>query len=394
MNIWSPDTDWPSHHTQDSETARTLAQTLADLIGSLTASAGPVGTSVVEWIRDNGMAQAIAAGACVSVFLGLRITRAVVAGALRSRHAGEMAARNVAARLVGGTWSVLLLLVAGRVVVPFTPGLPESVGDGLGQVLRVVLILQVAVWLRILVKGLLTGVSSRSDISGSAATAISLITTLTGIVIWAFAGIMILNNLGIEVAPLLAGLGVGGLAIGLAAQSVFRDLFSSLAIVFDKPFVRGDTISFNDGGIFGAVEHIGMKTTRLRAVTGEQIIVGNSMILDKEIRNFQRLSARRSTHHLGVVYQTPHATLAEIPAMLEDAVNAAPGARFDRCHLKSYGDSGIVFELVFWADTADYRQYMDVQQQALLSVHRTFEAKGVEFAYPTRTVHLIDAAAR
>ncbi|MBI1394072.1 MAG: mechanosensitive ion channel [Alphaproteobacteria bacterium] len=384
-------TDFPTGSTAQ-VAASTIMERAEGAMVAIAAWAGPRVAGVLAWISENGMAQAIALAAAVGIFIILRLARATFCRLLRSSKAPPMAARNVASRLVGGTSSLLLFLAAARIVGPFTPGVPDAASALLTQALRVVLIVQVAIWLRELVRAFTAGFTSRSDVTGATATAVSLITTVTGVVIWAIAAIMVLNNFGIDVAPLVAGLGVGGLAIGLAAQSVFRDLFSSLAIVFDKPFVRGDTISFNDGAIFGIVENIGVKTTRLRALTGEQVIVGNSMILDKEIRNFQRLNARRSTHHLAVVYQTPYATLAALPEWMKNAVDAVDGARFDRCHLKSYGDSGIVFELVFWSGTSDYLRHMDIQQAVLLNVHRAFEEGGVVFAYPTRTIHMAKGA--
>ena len=158
--------------------------------------------------------------------------------------------------------------------------------------------------------------------------------------------------------------------------------------MFDQPFVRGDFISFDQGAYWGDIEKIGMKTTRIRSLSGEEIVIANSHLLDKEIRNYRRMDERRARIVLGVLYQTPHDKLKKIPDLLERAVKDVEMARFDRAHLKEYADSSINFEFVFWIEDRTYQAYMDVNHEVLLNVHKAFEDEGIDFAYPTRTLHV------
>ena len=344
-----------------------------------------------EWLINDGPAQAVALAALIGGFLILRLARAFISGVLRSGKARPTAVRNILARMISGTWSIFLLIAAAMIILPFTDFVPEAVATGLKRTFMVALILQGAVWVRIMIGCITAGYfesTTGTAREGGAAAAMGLIRTLSGIAIWAVAILMIFTNLGIEVAPIIAGLGVGGLAIGLAAQNIFKDLFASLSIIFDQPFVRGDFIAFDGGAHKGEVERIGMKTTRLRAVSGEEIIVGNAQLLDKELRNYRRMTARRASAELGVVYQTPHATLARIPDLIEEALAPLDGVRFDRCALMGFADSSIVYEVVFWIDDRRYPVFIDRRQAALLAIHKAFEDAGVAFAYPTRSIHI------
>ncbi|MEM9989553.1 MAG: mechanosensitive ion channel family protein, partial [Pseudomonadota bacterium] len=183
---------------------------------------------------------------------------------------------------------------------------------------------------------------------------------------------------------LIAGLGVGGIAIGLAAQNIFEDLFASLSIILDKPFTKGDFVSFN--GYNGNIERIGLKTTRIKALSGEQIVVSNANLLSNEIQNFKRMNERRGTFTVGVTYQTSHAALEALPSRLEDLIENQENCRFDRSHLSGYGASSIDFTTVYYVLSKDYKEFMDVQNAILLKVHALFEDMGVEFAYPTQTI--------
>lgn len=365
--------------------------TVRGLAGDTAAAVTPRLASFWDWLVNDGPAQAVALAVLIGGFLILRLLRAFISGMLQSRNASPTAMRNILARLVSGTWSVFLLFLTAILILPFVDFIPEHVAAGISRAFVVALILQAAVWLRVLVGCLTAGYfegASGPPREGGGAAAFSLIRTLSGIVIWSVAILMIFTNLGIEIAPIIAGLGVGGLAIGLAAQNIFKDLFASLSIIFDQPFVRGDFIAFDAGANKGEVERIGMKTTRLRAVSGEEIIVGNAQLLDKEVRNYRRMVARRAQATLGVLYQTPHDTLAGIPALVERAIGTVDGVRFDRCALTSFADSAIQFETVFWIDDRRYPVFIDKQQGVLLAIHKAFEDAGIAFAYPTRSIHI------
>jgi small-conductance mechanosensitive channel len=200
--------------------------------------------------------------------------------------------------------------------------------------------------------------------------------------IWTIAFLLALANLGIEIGPLLAGLGIGGIAIALAVQTVLGDLLASLSIALDKPFAVGDALQIDT--LTGTVENIGVKSTRLRSVSGEQIIMSNADILKSRVRNFGRMRERRVAMSLNVSYDTPADTLRAIPIAVREVVTAQPNTRFDRCHFMAYAESALQFELVFIVTSADYGVYADVQQAVNLAILERFGSLGVRFALPTR----------
>jgi len=206
------------------------------------------------------------------------------------------------------------------------------------------------------------------------------------LLLWSIVMLLALDNLGIDVTALVAGLGVGGIAVALAVQNVLGDLFASLSIVLDKPFVIGDFVVVDT--LSGTVEHVGLKTTRIRSISGEQIIVSNADLLKSRIRNYKRMQERRVVFAIGVEYRTPAAKLERIPDWLREIVSAQSNLRFDRAHLVSFGDSAIMYEVVYFVTDSDYLRYVDNQQEINLGIVRRFEAEGVRFAYPSRTVYV------
>ncbi|HSB55513.1 MAG TPA: mechanosensitive ion channel family protein, partial [Gemmatimonadales bacterium] len=204
--------------------------------------------------------------------------------------------------------------------------------------------------------------------------------------LWVVLVLLVLDNLGVNISTLMAGLGIGGVAIALATQNILGDLFASLSIVLDKPFVVGDFIVVGD--LMGTVERVGLKTTRLRSLSGEQLIFANADLLGSRVRNFKRMSERRVLFDLGVTYETQAATLSRIPAMLREIVDAERGVRFDRAHLRSFDASAVTFEVVYYILDPDYNRFMDTQQRINLAIFRRFEAENVEFAYPTQTLYV------
>lgn len=191
-----------------------------------------------------------------------------------------------------------------------------------------------------------------------------------------------MENLGIKVTPLLTGLGIGGIAVALAVQNILGDVFASLTIVLDKPFQVGDAITVGDKS--GTVERIGIKTTRLRATSGEELVFGNSDLLSSRVQNFKRMQERRVAFTLGLVYELPPAKLREVPAIVKQAVESASKVRFDRCHFKSFGAYSLDFECVYFVTTSDYLAFMDAQQAINLAIFERFEKEGIDFAYPTQ----------
>ena len=263
--------------------------------------------------------------------------------------------------------------------------LPERAHD-VGRVLgTIALILQIAIWGNGLITFWFRNYAERkaeSDLSSR--TTIAAFSFVARAILWIMLALVALNRLGFDVTALITGLGVGGIAIALAVQNVLGDLFAALAIVLDKPFVVGDAISVDTFN--GTVEHVGLKTTRLRSVSGEQIIFSNADLLKSRIKNFKRMQERRVLFMIGVTYDTPPDVVARIPSMLREAVEAQQQVRFDRSHFVSYGDSALNFETVYFVLTADYARYADINQAVNLAIYQRFAAEQVQFAYPTRTI--------
>ena len=263
----------------------------------------------------------------------------------------------------------------------------------LGIAAAVYLLLQVARWGDVGVHGWLQHYRTRRSAQDAASTTS---TAALGFVartaVWVIIVLMILENFGVNITTLVASLGIGGIAVALALQNVLGDLFSSLSIVLDKPFVVGDFIAVDD--ISGTVEYVGLKTTRIRGLGGEQVVFSNSDLLGSRIRNFKRMETRRIVFAIGVTYEIGRQQLRAIPAILREVVEAQPQVRFDRAHFKSYGASSIDFETVYIVQTADYGAYMDIQQAINLALFDRFAEEGIDFAYPTQTVYLARAGTR
>lgn len=205
-------------------------------------------------------------------------------------------------------------------------------------------------------------------------------------IVWFLGFVLLLDNLGYDVATIIAGMGIGGIAIALAAQTILGDLFSYFVIFFDKPFEIGDFV--NAEGKIGTVEYIGIKTTRIRSLTGEQVIVSNTKLTNSALHNFKSLQRRRIAFTIGVTYQTSAAKLKEIPGIIEAAVKAQSVATFDRSHLSGFGDFSINFETVYFIETPDYLAYMNAQQAIYQNIFEVFESNKIDFAYPTQTLFL------
>jgi small-conductance mechanosensitive channel len=206
------------------------------------------------------------------------------------------------------------------------------------------------------------------------------------ILIWAVGLIFLLDNLGFDISAVVAGLGIGGVAVALASQGVLQDLFSYFAIIFDRPFELADFIMVDD--LVGTVEQIGIKTTHLRSLSGEQLIMANSDLINARIRNFKRMQRRRIAFSLGITYETGLAKIQQIPAIIQRIVDNTPNTTFDRAHFLSYGDFSLDFEVVYFVETDNYAAYMNAQHQINLDLKAAFEDQGIEFAYPTQVLYL------
>lgn len=206
------------------------------------------------------------------------------------------------------------------------------------------------------------------------------------VLVWAALVLIALSHFGVDITALVAGLGVGGIAIALAVQNILKDVFASLSIILDKPFVIGDFIIVDN--LMGTIEDIGLKTTRVRSLTGEKLIFPNSNLLESRIKNYRDMRERRVLFSIGVVYQTPAQKVRAIPGIIKEIVETNENARFERSHFNSFGDSALGFETVYWITSPDYNAFMDTQQKIFLGIMERFEKEGIEFAYPTRTLFL------
>lgn len=203
-------------------------------------------------------------------------------------------------------------------------------------------------------------------------------------VIWIIGLLFLLDNLGFQISTIVAGLGISGIAVALAAQAILGDLFSYFVIFFDRPVEIGDFITFD--GNAGTIEKIGIKTTRVRSLSGEQLIVTNSKLTSSVLHNYKRMETRRVVFNLGVTYQTKSKLLKTIPGVIKSIIEKQELAKFDRAHFQSFGNSSLNYEIVYFILTADYTKYMDTQEKINVEIYEQFEKLGIEFAYPTQTV--------
>lgn len=204
--------------------------------------------------------------------------------------------------------------------------------------------------------------------------------------IWIIGIIFLLDNLGQDVGAIIAGLGIGGIAIALAAQNILGDLFNYLVIFFDQPFEIGDFIILDDK--MGTVEYIGIKTTRLKSLSGEQLILANSDLTKSRVHNYKRMQRRRIQFELGIVYQSTIDQIKAVPVIIKEVIDSTDGTTLDRTHFKSYGDFSLIFQTVYFVESADYNIYMDKQQMINLRIHEEFEKRKIEFAFPTQSIFL------
>ncbi len=320
-------------------------------------------------------------GAAVSAFKPILVRRLQAAAAHTPMHWDDALVHALA-----GTRSWLLMLVA---LLPAVHALvlPHEVRRWVEGAASVALAWQLGLWIGRFVDAAIRHsreTAMRSD--PETATGLAAMSFLARLVLWSLLALLLLDNLGFNVSTLLAGLGVGGIAVGLALQNILGDLFSSLSIVLDKPFQIGHFVVVD--GFSGTVENIGLKTTRLRSISGEMLVFSNTDLTKARLRNYRHMQERRIVFAFGVCYDTPAEVMADIPAQVRTIIEAQPQARFDRAHFKDFGDSSLNFEVVYWMTLADYTAYMDTQQAINLELMRCMQRLGVEFAFPTRTVQL------
>lgn len=289
--------------------------------------------------------------------------------------------------VLGGT-RLLPVVITGLYLGCHYLTLPEALARLVDRGFAMVVILQVGFWVS---RGMIFWLNhhfsqgEKAD-EGARSMTLSLLSFLGRVVIWVVLLLLMLENLGINVTALVASLGIGGIAVALAMQNILGDLFASLSIAIDKPFVIGDFIIVDD--MMGTVEHVGLKTTRVRSLGGEQVVLSNNDLLKSRIHNYKRMQERRIVFAIGVTYDTTADQLEQIPELIKEAVTAQPDTRFDRAHLKGFGASSLDYEVVYYVLQADYNLFMDVQQAINLRLVRSLGALGIAFAFPTQTLHV------
>jgi len=284
----------------------------------------------------------------------------------------------------------ILSLYAGSLVL----ALPKQVTNWIGIVALIALLIQVAIWGNVLISFWLARYQEqhlKEDPAG-----VSTIRALSFVVRLGLFSIIVLvaldNIPGVEVTALIGSLGIGGIAVALAVQNILADLFASLSIALDKPFVIGDFIVVGDHQ--GTVEHVGLKTTRIRSLSGEQLVVSNNDLLSSRIRNYGRMSDRRVVFTVGVACDTPYEKLKAIPSMIQEIIGLQQQTRFERTHFKEYGDFSLNFEVVYRVLDPNYDLYMDIRQAINLAILQRFEEEGIELPYPTQTLYVRNEASR
>ena len=277
----------------------------------------------------------------------------------------------------------LFLLVVSLFLGSMFLQLPDKVHSIFQVTFIIFLLIQLGIWLTVITISMVEHYSRQTLAKNpAAATTMNAVGFISRIVIWSVITLVALDSLGINVTTVVAGLGIGGVAVALAVQNILGDLFASLSIILDKPFVMGDFLIIDEH--LGSVEYIGLKTTRIRSLSGEQLIFSNSDLLKSRIRNYGRMFERRVVFNIGVTYSTPRDKLKRIPELIRDAINAQQKTRFDRSHFMKYGDYALQFETVYYVKSPDYNIYMDIQQSIYFAIHEAFEREQINFAYPTQ----------
>jgi small-conductance mechanosensitive channel len=359
-------------------TATTLARIAPEAIGTHLQS---YWDALIIWVQTNYVELSVAVVAAIMVFIALSWLKRIAANVARaSEHRAHL--KSIIARTLARTSKFFRIMVSIELVNQIANA-PAALTQTVDILFTIAIVIQVAIWLREIILGLIErrageGVHEHDTLQS----AMVLIRLLVSFVLFAVAAIVVLDNLGVNVTGLVAGLGVGGIAIGLAAQGIFSDLFAAISIIFDKPFRRGDTVSYDN--TIARVEVIGMKSTRLRALTGEEKIISNSKLLEKEITNNTMTLYRRVTFVLTLVYQTPPALARRVPDILRQAVEAN-GAQFIRAGFNNFAASSLDFHLVFDIESDDVEDMFQARHNIGIAIIDSFAREGISFAYPTQT---------
>jgi small-conductance mechanosensitive channel len=345
-----------------------------------------LGNTLITWVSAIGLG----AAAAISM-IGVR--KFVIGRLVALSTRTDTRYDDIALKVVQSTYSLFILLIAVYVGSLWLQ-LPAQAELILSRLAVAAFLVQLAFWGDAGIRAWRTSseVHRSADGNHAGVSSVGTLFFMARMTLWVVVVLMVLDNMGVNITTLVASLGVGGIAVALAVQNILGDLFASLSIVLDKPFVVGDFIIVGDA--LGTVEYIGVKTTRLRSLSGEQIIFSNAELLRSRIHNQQRMQTRRATINLNVVYQSSEEQLRAIPQIVREIIEAEPDALFERAHLAGYREWSIFFEVVYHIKTADYFVFMDTQQSIHLKLYRRFAEERIEFAYPTRVIRMVDETAR
>lgn len=335
-------------------------------------------TDIWHWLELHWLNISIAVGAAVIIYFALGLLKRFCRRLAR-KHS-HLVFAVVLGRAADRTSHLFMGLVAARLVVRFASP-PAWLHDIIHFLFTIVAVFQVAMWVREVILGL---IERRSDGTpgDTLANAMGIIRLLVTVALFVIAAIVVLDNMGVNVTGLVAGLGIGGIAIGLAAQGIFSDLFAALSIIFDRPFKQGEIITYDQ--TTARVERIGLKSTRMRAVTGERKVISNANLLQKEITSLQTLARRRVKFMLGLVYHTPPELAERVPAILREVIELA-GHDFVQAGMISFGASTLDYELDFDVTDPDTNDYFMSRHHVAMAILKRFRAEGIEFAFPTQT---------
>ncbi|MEP6547901.1 MAG: mechanosensitive ion channel family protein [Gammaproteobacteria bacterium] len=339
-----------------------------------------LGNSPWDWL--------VAGMVAIAVWAGLWIMRRLIASHYQKSSAAQ---HRLPIRMIGyliGNTKQFLFFAIALYAAEASLALPQRIHNVVSNIVLVLILVQVGLWAGRAVRFYSETKELERGADRLFAGSLDIINFVARTLIWSLVILVALDNLGINITALLTGLGVGGVAVALALQNVLGDLFASLSIALDKPFVAGDSLVIDT--FTGRVEHIGIKTTRLRSESGEQIIISNADMLKSRVRNFGRMQEQRTLVAIRVSYGTPAEKLRSIPKMLENIVREQTNARFERCHLKTLGESALHFELSYFVQQPSVNPLLDLQQAVNFSIIDEFQRLGVQFAYPTQLVMLDD----
>lgn len=335
------------------------------------------GNSVHDW--------ALALGLALSINVIIGLTRWIILKYLsKAANPSQAGVNSAIVAMVRRTKQLLVFGVTLLIGTRYLE-LPDKLDHLFIHIATVAAFLQLGLWLNAVLTFWVNRYRYNNlSTDAGANTSLAALTFVAKLLLWVILTLVALANLGVNVSAMVAGLGVGGIAIALAVQNILGDLLASLSIVIDKPFVIGDAITIDTYS--GTVEHVGLKTTRLRSSTGEQIIIANGDLLKTRIRNYKRMEERRITFGFGVVYEISPELLESIPGMVKAIVESIPRMRFERASFRGFGASSLDFEVVFWALNPNFMESVDAQQRINLAIFKQFKEAGIAFAYPTQTL--------